>query len=78
MSEPKGWHLSGNNHKPHYFKKGDYSEESFKIPISICKKVSGYSGISKRPCKEIFKDDEYLKMACKYCIRLLTDSRKCN
>lgn len=71
---PNGWHLAGSNKKAHYFKKYDNVDAEYPkgVAQSICKKVSGYSGISKDPCDKIFKDKKYyMKFACNYCLTLV-------
>jgi len=76
----KGWHLSGNNHKPHFFDPKTFPTESTfksKYALSVCKKVSAYSGISVNSCDEIYKTkEEYLARACNYCLTLVVQQKR--
>lgn len=72
-NQPKGWHLSGNNHKPHFFDEKFFGNDSmFGIyPKSVCGRVTAYSGISTDPCEKLFKKHTWKKSCCRYCVNFL-------
>lgn len=69
MKNSQGWHQIARRTTIHYFKKGDFVEGS--IPISICKKVDGYSGIATDKI-DIYSGGYFPGTVCRQCLDLVS------